>query len=513
MAESEQKIKGAAGLGTHEGRIKNPYAPEHVEYYYKPLVEQTKYLFDPILQYNRAHIVMLHDEGIIDQERAAAVLTAHDELEALGVDGVEFDPQLMGAYPNIESIIIDMTGYNAGGMLYLGRSRNDAQKVPERLAHRAIMLDILDEVNAVRRATLQTAAEHLETLMPNYTHLQHSQAMTFGYYLMWFVDAMEANFERLMGGYKRLNMSPAELGVGMGSGFAVSRERVAELLGYEGIIENALYAHRSLDREIECLGILSMTMLDVYRLCEDFHIWCSSDVDFLELDDAYSGTSFSMAQKKNPNGLAQMELAALMSHQTYNLLHDFAKRNTSEVILPGNQAGRFREEVMQTARGALMVAKGVISTIQVHKEPMAAQATASFSQGADLSDVLVRECGLSFREAYRVVAALVRAAYEQGKKPSEVTVDMLADAAIAALGKKVSLSAELFREAMDPMESIRAKKVIGSVAPDTVRDAIARKTDAVIRDEAWLLERRNTVIEADKLLAQACRDIIASPSD
>ena len=181
MANGVEKVSGGSGLGTHEGRIKRPYAPEHVEYFYKPLVEQTKYLFPTILQYNRAHIGMLFEKGIIDKARAAAIMKAHDEVEALGVDGVQFNPLLMGAYPNIESIIIDKTGYNVGGMLYLGRSRNDAQKVPERLAHRKALVRVMNEVIGIRKATMETAAKYVETLMPKLHHLQHSQAMTFGF--------------------------------------------------------------------------------------------------------------------------------------------------------------------------------------------------------------------------------------------------------------------------------------------------------------------------------------------
>jgi argininosuccinate lyase len=324
---------------------------------------------------------------------------------------------------------------------------------------------------------------------------------------------MEANFERLMGAYKRLNMSTAELGAGMTSTFPIDRHRVAELLGFEGVVENALYAHRSLDREIETLAMMSITMLDVYRLAEDFHIWCSSDIDFMELDDAYSGTSFMMPQKKNPNGMAQLELAAILTHQALNLLHDFSKRNTSEVILPGNQAGRYREEVMQTAVGGLMAVKEIIPTVVLHKEPMAAQATASFSQGADLSDALVQECGLSFRESYRVVAALVRAAYDAGNsyetrmKPQDVTVKMLDEAAVAAIGKPVNLSAESLRKAMDPMECVRMKTVFGGCAPETVLESIKRKTATVDKDEAWLNERKAYVTGGAKLLADVCKKI------
>ena len=145
MAKAPEKVRPSARLGAHEGRLKGDYAEEHVNYFYKPLVEKTKYLFRPVMRYNKAHIVMLTERGVVDQERSKKILTALAEIEDLGVESIELDPKLQGMYPNIEALIIDKVGYNVGGMLYLGRTRGDAQKVPERMAHREALLDIMEE--------------------------------------------------------------------------------------------------------------------------------------------------------------------------------------------------------------------------------------------------------------------------------------------------------------------------------------------------------------------------------
>jgi len=510
MAKAPEKVRPSARLGAHEGRLKGDYAEEHVNYFYKPLVEKTKYLFRPVMRYNKAHIVMLTERGVVDQERSKKILTALAEIEDLGVESIELDPKLQGMYPNIEALIIDKVGYNVGGMLYLGRTRGDAQKVPERMAHREALLDIMEEAVGVRRASLRLASENVETLMPSYTHLQHAQPMTFGFYMLWFIDAMETGFERLMDAYKRLNMSSAEIGAGMTTSFPVSRERVAELLGFEGIIENGLYAHRSLDRELESLAALSMLMLDVYRLCEDFHVWCASDINFMELDDRYSATSFMMAQKKNPVGLAHPELVAITTQNTFNVLHDFAKRNTSEVSLKGSQSMPFRHEAMEHIVGALKAMRGIISTVILHKEVMEKSVGRLFSQGTDLADEMVRAAGISFREAHRVVGTLVRSCMEQGKDPNRVTTAMLSQAAQEALGKAVELKEESLRKALDPMEGIRAKKILGGTAPEIVKDAIDRKGRTVDEHERWVRAKRETLQAADQKLTQAYTAIVKS---
>jgi argininosuccinate lyase len=508
MAKPSEKVRPTARLGAHEGRLKGDYAREQVEYFYAPLVEKMKYLFHPVMKYNKAHVVMLTEREIVDSERARKILTALAEIEDLGVESIDFDPKLQGIYPNIEALLIDKVGYNVGGMLYIGRTRGDAQKVPERMAHREALLDIMDEVIAVRRAALNLAAEHVDTIMPSYTHLQHAQPMTFGFYMLSFIDAMESDFERLMDGYKRVNMSSAEIGAGMTTSFPVSRERVAELLGYEGIIENGLYCHRSLDRELEILAALSILTVDVYRLCEDFHVWCASDINFMELDDEFSATSFMMAQKKNPVGLALPELVAITTHQTFNTFHDFSKRNTSEVSLKGSQSYAFRHEAMKDILGALKSMKGILSTVILHKEVMQQSVGRLFSQGTDLTDALVRESGLSFREGHRVVGVLVRNALDQGKNPNHVTTDMLKQAATDALGKTIEFKEESLKKVLDPMEGIRAKKIFGGTAPEIVKEAIERKNRTVDEHERWIQAKREALAAADQKLARACEAIV-----
>ena len=76
MAKPSEKVRPTARLGAHEGRLKGDYAREQVEYFYAPLVEKMKYLFHPVMKYNKAHVVMLTEREIVDSERARKILTA-----------------------------------------------------------------------------------------------------------------------------------------------------------------------------------------------------------------------------------------------------------------------------------------------------------------------------------------------------------------------------------------------------------------------------------------------------
>jgi argininosuccinate lyase len=505
-----QKVAPAAKMGTREGRLSQDAADDHIQEFYVPVVEGTVDLFDWVIKYNKAHVVMLAEQKIIDIDRAAAVIKASCELEALGKDNVRLNPRLLGIYPNVEALTIDRVGINAGGVLYTGRSRNDAQRVPDRLANRDLVLQCMDEVVKIRQVTLDLAERHSRTLMLNTATLQHSQPTTFGFYLLWFVDAMEADFERLMDAWKRLNMSSAEIGVGMTTSFPVSRLRVAELLGFEGIIENALYAHRSIDREIEVMSVMSMLLLDIYRLFEDVLFWCASDVDFVEIDGRYCSTSFMMPQKKNPMGLLHPQMVAMIVHQHCNLLYDFARRTTSDVMFHGTQVMPIRHAAMKKIPGALRATANIIAGIKPHPEKMRANIGGAFAQATDLSDALVRECGLSYREAYLVVGRLIRITEGQGKTSLDVTLDLVDQAAEEVLGRKLNLSHQALSEAMDPLMGISAKRVVGGVSPETVAEAIARKRQIVSSHKDWLDSKRAFLKAADDKLASACASILGT---
>src|SRR5579862_6367970 len=107
------KTRPSARLGAHEGRLSGDYASSLVDYFYGPNVERTKFLFQPVMKYNRAHVAMLAEQGILDVSRAQALLNALDDIERAGIDTIELDPKLQGIYPNIEALVIDRIGYSA----------------------------------------------------------------------------------------------------------------------------------------------------------------------------------------------------------------------------------------------------------------------------------------------------------------------------------------------------------------------------------------------------------------
>jgi argininosuccinate lyase len=505
----QPRVRPQARLGAHEGRLTGDYAEEAVAYFYKHRVDKQRHLFQPVMTYNRAHVVMLEEQGILDRPRAAELMKALREVEALGVDAIDFDYKLEGIYPNTEALVIDKIGYFVGGMLYLGRARGDAQRVPHHMVSRAMMLDVFDQLLEISRSALTLASANLETLMPCYTHLQHGQAMTFGFYMASVAEALEVERGRIVDLYGRLNMSPAEIGIGTTTSFPMNRQRVAALLGFDGVIDNALYAHRNVAHDIETMFTAAMVALALYRMCEDFLIWCSSDVGFMELDDSHSATSFMMAQKKNPIALHNMETSLFVAHSALLSLYEIGMRNTAEISVWAARGVSTCYESLESVLAATRLIRTMLPGISLHKDRMREAVGKHFAQATDLADTLVREGGISFREAHRVVGVLVRRCVERSIEPDSIDTDMLTAAAEEAIGKHVALSGESLRCALDPLEAVRTRRVFGGVSPSEVESAIGRKRAAIDEHARWLAERRASLEAADRELNAACDRLVA----
>src|SRR4030095_10523225 len=163
----------------------------------------------------------------------------------------------------------------------------------------------------LERALLACAAEHVETVMPGYTHSQHAQPSTFGHALMRHASALERDLQRIASAYARTNLS-AQGGAAMaGTSWPINRVRVAALLGHDGLVVNSAdaggFARDHLEEGVACLALL---MSDVGRLATDLFVWHSCEFGFVEVADALAGTSSIMPQKKNPHAFERVKALA-----------------------------------------------------------------------------------------------------------------------------------------------------------------------------------------------------------
>src|ERR1035437_4660913 len=178
-------------------RVKQPPARAILDSYFNPaLARALAHHFELENWVHLAHAEMLVRQGIVSAEDGAKLAGAILALNARGPDALEVDDTLEDLYSYVERFITRTLGPESGGRLHTGRSRNDLHVTTWRMTLRGLMQQVLDALVALRRRVLDLAAEHARTVMPGFTHWQHAQPVTFGYYLLAFGDQLERDFSR-----------------------------------------------------------------------------------------------------------------------------------------------------------------------------------------------------------------------------------------------------------------------------------------------------------------------------
>jgi argininosuccinate lyase len=446
-------------------------------------------------RFDKAHLVMLAEQGIVSAAAAAAGLRALLEMEATGPEGLEAARAATQAGNHAgEVFLVRRLGMEVGGYIHAGRSSWDLGGIANRLPLRGGVLEVMAALNDYRQALLDVAAAHVETVMPYYTHGQHAQPTTLAHHLHAFVCAAERDFRRLEGAYQTVDVSQAGAAAGTATRFPVSRERTAALLGFAAVSTNTRDSSYNQDYIWETAAAVSLVAASLGFLADELILWCGQEYQLIRFADRWCHTSSIMTHKRNPTAAEAVQ----------------AVRKRLGGRAPVSYTGPEVREAMGEVIRALRLLAGIVSTMHVDAAQMRRQASAYWDQAPDLAAVLVQERGLNWRMAHQVVGILVRLAEEAGIAPAEATPDLLDRAAVLFLGRPVGLSAAALARALDAAACVRTRTATGSPGPDEMRRQIARSRDLLAADRRRVAERRARLDAADRALDEAVQAVVAS---
>jgi len=458
------------------------------------------------LQLHKAHVVMLAEQGIISAANAKAIVAELLDLERLGIEAISLDSTL-GLYLSTEKYLLGRLGADVAGRMHTARSRNDLEPANSRLYVRENINQIMQALIGLKKALLFRAAEHVETVMPGYTHhSQHAQPITFAHYLLASHDAFSRDIRRFEQAYAVVNLSPMGGCALAGTGFPINRERVAGLLGFDGLVENSLDATGHVDYLLQTAAAIAIALSNLGRMSEGIYLWNTAEFGMLELADEYCSISSIMPQKRNPVALEMIRGESILVAGQLNGMFGVLK-----ALPPGGgrewgYVNRAFPGCANAARGAIETMAGIVSTLVVKPDVMARRAAEGFSTVTELADEIVRRADLSFRQAHHIVGLTTLEAVKAGKRADQITGAMLDAAAIEVTGRPLGLDEQIIRKALDPYENVRVRSVIGGPAPDEVRRMIDARNAVLAEDQDRLEHRRRQLAQA----AQGLRDAVAA---
>lgn len=453
-------------------------------------------IFYYVIMVDLAHVINLFDSAYIEKNEARKMLDAIIEIRNEGFETLENYEDIHEA---IEAKLIDKIG-ETGRKIQTGKSRNDEIATCLRLFARDRLLLLMDVLNELRGTLLKVAKENEDVLMPGYTHLQPAQPTKLSHQLIAYHDMVSRDFERVFQVFKRVNKSPLGSAAFTSTSFKVDRVKLAELLGFDGAVDNTADAVSSRDFLIECIFVVASTMLTLSRISEELVLW-SSEFDFVELPDEFSSSSSIMPQKKNP------DIAELVRAKTGRVIGNLSGAMAIYKALPFTYNRDFQEmnsllyESLDTGVVSIELIAKLLENTRFKAEVMAEKSGKKFTSATELANMLVRKARIPFRNAHEIVGKLALA----GKfNPSVTEID---EVARQVTGRKINhITDEDIKNALNPEFIVEAMKNYGGTAKEQIERMLKERMDVLENDKNRLAELVESVSgRLEKLYSEVSR--------
>jgi len=485
------------------GRLSGGPAPELVASGFSQEIGHGPRLAAAMSRADLAHAVVLAEGGAIGGDVAAELIRGLLDLEAIPPEEFPWDPRLGDAFNSREAELTRRIGPAAAGWLSAGRPRREAFRVALRLVARDGARDLHDALLAVASALVDQATGLRDALAADYTYLQPAQPTTAGHLLLAYAYPALRDAARLRAVHEDLALSVAGVGGSAGSRWPISRERLAELLGCDGVVPHAKDAMWQVDAYVQLVSAIATASAHASHIGQDLEILASQEFGMVRLADRHSRASALMPQKRNPYALAVVRaMAGTAAGDLAGLfvtLHTGSARTDHFHVLNG-----LVPRLLDEATAVTTLLANVLRDMTVDAGAMGDAARRGFTQAADVADVVAQRCGLDYRTAHHVVGRAVRTLTEAGLPPQDLTPQRIAEAA-QALGADVRITAAELAEAMDPAACAAGRLQTGSSAPAAMEELLRDCRAQLAAGAAWSAAAAERADAGERTLRAAAR--------
>ena len=413
-----------------------------------------------------AHAKMLAKTEIITDTEAQQLVSGLEQIRQEYRQG-EFNPgvEAEDVHFAVERRLIEIVG-DAGKKLHTARSRNDQVGTDIRLYLRAEIREIQQHLRSFQAALINHSQQHVETLIPGYTHLQRAQPISLAHHLLAYFQMAQRDWLRLEDVYRRTNISPLGCGALAGTTFPIDRAYSAELLEFDDIYENSLDGVSDRDFAIEFLCAASLIMVHLSRMSEEMILWASQEFSFITLKDTCATGSSIMPQKKNPDipELVRGKTGRVFGHLQGLLVIMKGLPLAYNKDLQEDKEGLF--DTVKTVKACLEAMTILLEQGIEFKTTRLAEAVAEdFSNATDVADYLASK-DVPFREAYNLVGKVVKTSLAAGKLLKDLTLEEWQQLHPA-------FEADIY-EAIAPKQVVSARNSYGGTGFERVHQAIER---------------------------------------
>jgi len=413
-----------------------------------------------------AHVEMLFKQKIISFKVKNKIIYGLNKIEKEILNNkFEFNKKYEDIHINIEKRLFQIIGEEAG-FVHTARSRNDQVITDFKIWMRAATKDIDITLDKIIKNTLNLAEKNIETIMPGFTHLKNAQPLSFGHYLMAYVEMFNRDKQRFNNSLDNLYENPLGVAALTGTSFNIDRNYTSKKLGFKKPTNNSIDTVSDRDFVLDFLYNISICSMHISRIAEELIIWNSEGFNLINLSDKVVTGSSIMPQKKNPDLLEYLRGKTGITYG--NLL-------SMLTILKGLPLSYFKDlqddkEIVfksyDTLLSCLKIFDEILKNFTPNKKRMLELANVGYITATDFADYLVKNHSMSFREAYQKTAAVVNLAEKKNKNLDELSLDEL---------KKVEkkLTSEVLK-VFNLKNSVNSKKSYGGTSFDNIKKMIMK---------------------------------------
>ena len=429
-------------------------------------IDIDKRLYKEDIQGSIAHVEMLFKQKIISFKIKNKITYGLSKIEKeISSKKFEFNKKYEDIHMNIEKRLFQIIGEEAG-YVHTARSRNDQVITDFKIWIRSSTKEINNNLDKIIKSTLKLAEKNIDTIMPGFTHLKNAQAISFGHYLMAYVEMFSRDKKRFANNLNSLDENPLGVAALTGTSFNIDRDYTTKKLGFRKPTNNSIDTVSDRDFVLDFLYSVSVCSMHISRIAEELIIWSSDGFNLINLSDKVVTGSSIMPQKKNPDLL---EYLRGKSGSSYGNLFSML------TILKGLPLSYFKDlqddkEIVfksnDTLINCLKIFDEILKNTSPNKKKMLVLANSGYITATDLADYLVKNHSMSFRKAYQKTAAVVNYAEKVKKKLDELSLEEL---------KKIEpkLNSDVLK-VFDLKNSINSKKSYGGTAFDNIKKMIMK---------------------------------------
>ena len=388
-------------------------------------LEVDKKLYKEDIMGSIAHVEMLFKQKIISFKIKNKIIYGLNKIEnEITKNKFNFNYDYEDIHMNIEKRLFEIIGEEAG-YVHTARSRNDQVITDLKLWMKSATKEIDKSLNKLLSSILKLAEKNIYTIMPGFTHLKNAQALSFGHYLMAYVEMFTRDKKRFKNGLESIEENPLGVSALTGTSFNIDRTYTTKKLNFKSPTNNSVDTVSDRDFVLDFLYNCSVCSMHISRISEELIIWNSDAFNLIKLSDKVVTGSSIMPQKKNPDTL---EYIRGKTGQMYGNLFSMLTILKSLPLSYFKDLQDDKEIIFKTneiINNSLKILDEILTNLSPNKRKMLELADLGYIAATDLADYLVKNHSMSFRKAYQKTAEIVNLAEKKNKKLDDLTISEL----------------------------------------------------------------------------------------